>query len=108
MDEDPSKTEITKETYGELLTLHDVDNSEDMRNEQTRLIKLQVGENMKLKKMGWKKMNKMSKRSTSVSLSRIQELVKWKGEKQQGNFRQEGSNVKEEEPGEGREQGRWR
>ena len=54
MDEDPRKTKITKETYGELLTLHDVDNSEDIRNEQTRPIKLQVGDNMKLKKRGWK------------------------------------------------------
>ena len=32
MDEDPSKTEITEETYGEVMTLHDVDISEDIRN----------------------------------------------------------------------------
>ena len=62
MAQDSSKTEITEETYREVMTLHDVDNSEDIRNEQTGSITLQVGGNMKLKKRGWKKMNKRIKR----------------------------------------------
>ena len=81
MDKDPIKTEITEETYGEVMILHVVDNSEDIRNEQIRTIILQVGENIKLKKRGWKKINKRIKRPPSVLLSRIPELVEVEGMK---------------------------